>query len=210
MTMPTTDVRVEADAPVTPVRKKNILIVATSLWIGGAETVIRHLAQNIDRSRFNVSVCYLKQRGYIGDELAKSGIDIVGIADSEEPAVDYLSFRKLVKVIRARRIDVVHTHTTHGLVDASICKLFMPRLKVIHTFHFGNYPHAPSRIIWMERIFSRLADTLYAVGEVQRGQLKSVFRLPDRAISTSGMVCSCRQGRETPRSVRGSARTTAF
>ena len=50
-------------------RKTNLLIVASSLWIGGAETVIRHLAQTIDRSRFNVTVVCLKQRGTIGDEL---------------------------------------------------------------------------------------------------------------------------------------------
>ena len=33
----------------------------------------------------------------------------------------------------------------------------MPRLKVVHTFHFGNYPHTRPRILWMERVFSRLA-----------------------------------------------------
>ena len=43
--------------------KVNVLIVASSLWIGGAEAVIRHLAETLDRSRFNVTVCYLKERG---------------------------------------------------------------------------------------------------------------------------------------------------
>jgi glycosyltransferase involved in cell wall biosynthesis len=164
--------------------KKNLLLLATSLWIGGAETVIRHLAERLDREQFNVSVCYLKQRGYIGDELAKAGIDIVGIHETDDPEVDYFTFRKLLKVIRSRNIDVVHTHTTHGLVDASLCKLFRPRLKVLHTFHFGNYPHTTPRIVWMERVFSRFVDALYAVGEVQRGQLKNVFGFRDKSIRT--------------------------
>jgi glycosyltransferase involved in cell wall biosynthesis len=165
-------------------RKLNLLIVASSLWIGGAETVMRHLAHAIDRRRFNVTVCYLKERGHVGDELAAAGIDIIGLPGAAPGKVDYLSFRKLLEVIRSRRIDVAHTHTAHGLVDATMCKLFAPGLKVVHTFHFGNYPHTRKRIIWMERVFSRLADKLFAVGEVQRAQILAVHRVPPRRIST--------------------------
>lgn len=165
-------------------RKVNLLIVASSLWIGGAESVIRHLAHTVDRSRFNITVCYLKQRGHVGDELFRDGIDIVGITDSPDPKVDYLTFLKLQRVIRVKQTEVIHTHTTHGLVDATLCKLMMPRLRVVHTFHFGNYPHTRPRIIWMERIFSRLADRLVAVGEFQRRQIKTVIRIPDHRIAT--------------------------
>lgn len=165
-------------------RKVNLLIVASSLWIGGAESLIRHLAHAINRARFNVTVCYLKQRGHIGDELVRDGIDIIGISNSPEPQVDYLTFLKLRKVIRAKRIDVVHTHTTHGLVDANMCKLLMPRLHVVHTFHFGNYPHTRPRILWMERVFSRFVDRLISVGEIQRRQIQKVHRIPDRRITT--------------------------
>ena len=170
-------------------RKTNVLIVASSLWIGGAESVIQHLAMTLDRRRFNVSVCCLKQRGHIGDEIANAGIDIVSLGDGDHPKdrgkVDYFSFRKLARVIRERRIDVVHTHTSHGLVDACLCKLLLfRRLKVVHTFHFGNYPHTRPRIMWMERVFSRFANRLYAVGEVQRRQLQRVYGFSDRAIGT--------------------------
>lgn len=164
--------------------KVKLLIVASSLWIGGAETVIRHLAQTIDRRRFNVTVCYLKQRGHIGDEIAREGIDIVGIPKPAHSDIDYFSFIKLLKVIRAKRIDIVHTHTTHGLVDSCLCKGFIPRLRVVHTFHFGNYPHTATRILWMERFFSRVANRLIAVGDVQRKQLQAVYGFADRRIST--------------------------
>jgi glycosyltransferase involved in cell wall biosynthesis len=167
----------------SPDQRVNLLIVASSLWIGGAETVIRHLAQAIDRRRFNVTICHLKQRGHVGDELAQSGVDIVGVSE-DGSKVDYLSFRKLLKVIRTKAIHVVHTHTTHGLTDAALCKLFMPRLRIVHTFHFGNYPHTRARLMLLERIFSRLADRLISVGEVQRSQIRKVYRFPDHRIGT--------------------------
>lgn len=165
-------------------RKCNLMIVASHLWIGGAESVIQHLAESLDRRRFNVTVCCLKERGTIGEELARQGIDVISFADPQDAKVDYFTFLKLWTVLRAGKIDVVHTHTTHGLVDASFCSRLLPRLKVMHTFHFGNYPHAQPRIIWMERIFSRWAHRLFAVGEVQRKQIQSVFGIADRRIGT--------------------------
>lgn len=165
-------------------RPIQLMILASSLWIGGAETVIRHLALTIDRRRFRVTVCHLKQRGHIGNELVAAGVNVVGILDEPQAKVDYFTFRKLLKVVRARDIDVIHTHTAHGLVDACLCKLFRPRLRVVHTFHFGNYPHTQPRIIWMERIFSRVADRIFAVGDIQREQLKRVFGFRDTSIRT--------------------------
>lgn len=177
-------------------RRINVMIVASHLWIGGAESVMQHLAEFIDRRRFNVTVCCLKQRGTIGDELARKGIDIVSLSDDGQ--ADYFTFLKLLKLLRTRHIDVVHTHTTHGLFDSSLCSLLMPRLKVIHTFHFGNYPHTRPRILWMERLCSRVADRLFAVGEVQRKQIQAVYCLPDRCISTVYNGVSIRLGREDP------------
>lgn len=181
-----------------PGRKINLLIVASSLWIGGAETVMSCLARTIDRRRFNVTVCCLKQRGHVGDELYREGIDIVGIPKPARSNVDYFTFLKLLSVIRAKRIDVLHTHTAHGLVDSCLCKMLMPRLRVIHTFHFGNYPHTGTRIMWMERIFSRFADRLIAVGDVQRRQIQAVYGFSDRRISTIWNGVAIRSGSSDP------------
>ena len=163
-----------------PSAKINLLILASTLWNGGAESVIRHLAKGIDRRRFNVTVCHLKERGHVGDIMVQEGLEVVGLGAAGQ--VDYFSFRKLLRLVRERRIDVIHSHTTYGLVDACLCKLFRPSLRVVHTFHFGNYPHTRPRILWMERVFSRLATRLYAVGEVQRGQVRAVLGVSDRRI----------------------------
>jgi glycosyltransferase involved in cell wall biosynthesis len=54
----------------------------------------------------------------------------------------------------------------------------------VHTFHFGNYPHTQPRLIMIERIFSRVADRIYAVGRAQRSTLQRVFGFPDSRIGT--------------------------
>ena len=156
-------------------RPVNVMILASSLWIGGAETVIRHLAMNLDRRMFNVTVCHLKQRGHIGDQIAAAGVDIIGVPPPPPGKIDYFTFLKVLRIVRERKIDVIHTHTTHGLFDACLCKLLTRRLRVIHTFHFGNYPHTQPLLIRIERVCSRLADRLFAVGDAQKQQLQRVF-----------------------------------
>jgi glycosyltransferase involved in cell wall biosynthesis len=177
-------------------RKINLLITVAGLNIGGAEVVIKHLVQNIDRSRFNVSICCVKVCGVIGGELSRDGIDIVTLSNSGEYEVDYFTWVKLMRVIREKRIDVIHTHSADALADAATCKLFMPRLKLIHTFHFGNYPHLRWQNLLIEQVFSRLANRLIAVGEVQRRQIKNVFHFREERIGKvwNGVTLNSIQG----------------
>jgi glycosyltransferase involved in cell wall biosynthesis len=160
-------------------------MLISGLGLGGAETVVRHLAQAIDPTRFNVILGCVKELGIVGRELVAGGADIVCLSDPRKTRVDYLRSRKLRAELRARHVDIVHTHSTDALVDAGLCKLTMPRLRVVHTFHFGNYPHLSGRVLWMERLFSKLATRLVAVGKIQRAQIQSVYGFADDRI---GMV----------------------
>lgn len=163
----------------------NVMIVTSGLGIGGAETVVRDLAHSVDRRRFNLSICCLNELGLIGEELSRDGVDIFVLHQRHGGRVDYLTSLKLLRAIRERRVDVMHTHTTYALVDAALCKLMLPRVKVVHTFHFGNYPRLGRRALWMQGLFSRMADRLVAVGMVQRQQIMDALRLRDSRI---GMV----------------------
>ena len=160
-----------------PPDRIHVMQLTNGLGIGGAEIVIRDLARNLDRHRFQVSICCLKTLGPIGRELAAEGVDIFTLPGAAADRPDYLSALTLRREIRRRRVDVVHGHTTHAMMDAAICRRLTRRLRTVHTFHFGNYPHKASRDLWMERICSRVPDRLIAVGEAQRQQILSTFRL---------------------------------
>lgn len=173
-------------------RKYNLLIVASGLYIGGTEVVIQNLCRELDRRLFNVTVCHLKGRGPIGDDMLREGMDVVGIPKSRLFKVDYLSFGKLLKLVRERRIDILHTHTPHALTDSALCKLLRPGLRLVHTFHFGNYPHEAKRRMLMERVFGRMADQLVAVGDHQKQTIVSTYGWPPSMMMTiwNGVVAS--------------------
>jgi glycosyltransferase involved in cell wall biosynthesis len=78
------------------------------------------------------------------------------------------------------------------LNDAALCRLALSRqVKVVHTFHFGNYPHIPARYRLLEGIASRAADRLVAVGIEQAKRVRSTFGLPERHVDViaNGVEC---------------------
>lgn len=160
-------------------RKINLMIAVAGLGFGGAEVVIEHLVRTLDPRRFNVTICCIKTAGPIGEALRREGFDVVVLMPPGRTRTDYFTFLRMRRLTRERRIDVIHSHTTDSLADAAICHLLSPRLKLLHTFHFGNYPHLEPSQRKLERIFSRFASRLVAVGEVQRRQILATYGFPE-------------------------------
>lgn len=164
---------------VTDVMKKNktdVLIVASTLDYGGAESVIYNIVRNIDRDRFNVHVLCLLRGGMTADRMLAEGMDVHILRRPERGLGKYMTFRSVLAVIRRLDIDVIHSHTTYGLIDCSIARMLNRRVRWVHTFHFGNYPHYRKRYMFLEKYFSRRADALVAVGHDQRAKLTELYR----------------------------------
>lgn len=165
-------------------KRKNILIVTSALHIGGAERVVANLAKYLDRDRFNVAVCHLLDRGVIGDELQQLGIQVVGVRRHKSRIRRYFSFLDLRKVVRKHKIHLLHSHTTYSLADSCLCRLTLPGVKTVHTFHRGNYPNYNRRYMLMEKIFSRVCDQLVAVGVEQAKAIRAAYNLPQESMLT--------------------------
>jgi len=162
-------------------RRVRLMTVNSTLHIGGAEQVAAALAENVDRARFESTACYLKQPGLIGEQMLRAGVDLVPVPGITG-RTDYLSFRKLRRLIVSRCIDVIHTHDPHGLIDGALCRLTLPHLRHVHTFHFGNYPHRGRRDARIERALWRVPDVLVAVGQHQAASLRAMYGIPARRL----------------------------
>jgi len=165
-------------------QKKNILLLINDITGGGAELVVSNLCRHIDRSLFNVTVCHLKQRGYRGEALHAEGYDVVGLPGYCTGKTDYFSFLKLHQLLKRKQIDLVHSHSIDALIDSALCRLIYPKVKTIHTFHFGNYPHYNKKYLLMERIFCRIPNRLVAVGNEQKRAIITTFNIPESSITT--------------------------
>lgn len=162
----------------------NVMLLGSAIDTGGAERVMANLTRFADRSNFRVLPCHLvRPRGAIGDELVRDGFEVLDVGRSEVGIQRYLSFRSLARLVREYRIDLIHSHTHYALNDASLCSLSTGRrVKVVHTFHYGNYPHIPGRYKLLEGFGSRVAHRLVAVGIEQAKRVRSTFGLRENRV----------------------------
>jgi glycosyltransferase involved in cell wall biosynthesis len=179
-------VQVDREALVPPNRRIKVMLAIDGLGLGGAEMVVRDLARRLDRDWFDVCICCTKGLGgAIGEDLVHDGFDVFVLPGQQDGRVDYLTALKFRRAIKDRQIDIVHTHAMPALLDAVPSKLTLPRLKVVHTFHFGNYPYDSRRYHVLESLCARAVDRLIAVGWEQRRRIQATYGVTDSRI---GMV----------------------
>ena len=118
--------------------------------------VVRDLARCLDRDRFDVCICCTRGLGgSIGEELVRDGFDVFVLPGQQDGRTDYLTALKFRRAVKDKHVDIVHTHAMAALLDAGPCRVTMTGLRVVHTFHFGNYPHDSWRYHLMEGLCAR-------------------------------------------------------
>lgn len=153
-------------------------MVNSTLHIGGAEQVAANLTKHLDRRHFDITACYLKENGVVGQQMTDAGVELVPIP-GWRPGRDYWTQLKLRRLIKQRRIQLIHSHDIHGFMDASICRLLVPSVRHVHTFHFGNYPHIAAEYARVERLLWRVPDALIAVGHEQAATIRRLHHIPE-------------------------------
>lgn len=169
-------------AETMPGRRIRVLTVNSTLHIGGAEQVAADLAGGIDPGQFESIACYLKEPGQIATQMLHAGVDLVPVPGLTIGRRDYLTSLKLRRLVRRRDVDVIHTHDVHSLVDGAICRLMVPGLRHVHTFHYGNYPQRRPGLRLIEQSCWRIPDALVAVSHTQKKAICDFYRIPEARV----------------------------
>lgn len=69
-------------------------------------------------------------------EIKSLGVDVYKISDAKSK--NFFTLFKLIKILKDNRIDVVHCHDRGSVKWMSLCKIFLPELKLVHTCHDTN------------------------------------------------------------------------
>lgn len=157
----------------------HLMLVNGSLFGGGAEHVMATLARHLRGMGYRITIAVIHRGGEVKTELEHEGFEVL----TELAAGTYGTSTRLKALVDARSVDIVHSHDVRSLVDAGLCRL-RSRVAHVHTFHFGNYPHLPSKHLWLEGVFARVPDQLIAVGDVQRETIIKTLHLRGSRIHT--------------------------
>lgn len=129
---------------------------------GGADTVICQMLRRLDRQRFVAAVAYLFKRGEsiapIAELLREADIELIEIPGRR--LLDPFQLYRLHRLLRERRIEILHCHDPKADVYGALLQLFNPRLKLVSTLHTWHLQSWRSRLyifldFWALRCFHR-------------------------------------------------------
>src|SRR5688572_31762894 len=89
--------------PKSQPQRLRVLMVNSTLHIGGAEQVAANLTKHMDRRQFDVTACYLKENGIVGKQMLEAGVDLVPIPGYRGKK-DYFTALKLRRLVKQRGI----------------------------------------------------------------------------------------------------------
>ncbi|MEE8574848.1 MAG: glycosyltransferase [Thermodesulfobacteriota bacterium] len=127
-------------------KKVNVLHIIERLSVGGAENLLLVLARNIDRERFNLSFCCIKDGGYIADRLREEGFKVVSL-ETYRLRHSFKRLSGIARLIKDDDIDIVQTHLVVANLWGRLAALFSRKAKVCKT------EHAILRDVWTSGTF---------------------------------------------------------
>jgi glycosyltransferase involved in cell wall biosynthesis len=156
--------------------------ITHDLDIGGLQQVIVNLCRTIDRERFDVSVLCLRHLGEFVPIIEKLGIEVI-LLPQKQNSVDYLSFLKVAKILREKKIDVIHTHNTQPLIDGTLGALLAGVKTIIHTDHSREFPDK-RRYMFAEWLLSHFVYKMVGVSKPTSRDLITYERISPRKVVT--------------------------
>jgi glycosyltransferase involved in cell wall biosynthesis len=137
--------------------------VTQGLDMGGQERLLVEMARHRDTARFDWTVISLGGRGVMADALESAGVRIVTL---EAPSGFRLGlFRRLSRLIRDEKFDVVHTHDDRPLIYGLPAAWWAGTPRRIHTHHHGRLAQFTWRQRFLMRQTARFAQHIVCVSQ---------------------------------------------
>ena len=146
----------------------NIIHLVLNLDVGGLEWVVLSLLKGLDKKRFNPSVACLLNGGRLVKELKGLGSE-VEILDKPDK-LDFSASFKLAKILRKRKIALIHTHNTGAYIYGVIAAKLAGVSAIVHTEHGRNFPDK-KRLMCAEKLLSIFAHRIVVVSEALKDDL---------------------------------------
>lgn len=167
---------------VAPADRARVMLVVETLGMGGMEQVVVTLARALDRDRFEPEILCLKEAGPLADVARDHGIPVHGIGYvAGRP--DYLAFTKVARVLRERRVSVVHSHNTCAFIFGTLGARLAGVRTIVHTDHARAFPDR-FRYMAAEYLLSHLVYRVVGVSAPTSEALHRHERIPRRKLVT--------------------------
>lgn len=149
--------------------KPTICQVVHCLSVGGAELLAAGMARSLqDHYRF-VFAC-LDEEGPVAQSLMAEGFPVHVL--NRRPGIDFACSRRLARVLRRERVDLVHAHQYTPWFQTALARTFRGHPPILFTEHGRHHPDTRrlSHVV-CNRLLTRPGDRIVGVGEAVRTAL---------------------------------------
>ena len=91
----------------------NILYLFFTLPIGGAEEHLRTILKYLPKDLYNPTVCCMGNKDIIGEEIEKSGINVIELKEKHR-VFNFSLLKSLENIIHKNNIHIIHSHLYHA------------------------------------------------------------------------------------------------
>ncbi|MBZ0167280.1 MAG: glycosyltransferase [Candidatus Omnitrophica bacterium] len=105
-----------------------VLFIIWSLERGGAEKFLAGLIDNLDRTRFEPTLCCLNWKGEWAGPLEAKGVRVIEL--NKKDGLDFGAFRRLKQIIKDGGFQIVNTHLWAADVMGRVAA-FLNRVPVV-------------------------------------------------------------------------------
>lgn len=114
-------------------QKTKILYLITGLHTGGAEVLIRDMAERLNKDQFAITVVSILPLGNLGRKMKENGIRVISLEASSKfnPSIVF----RLYKVLRDEQPDILHTHLFHADILGRIVGKLAGFRRIVSTIH---------------------------------------------------------------------------
>ena len=152
----------------------NLLQVVPGLTVGGTEKVFVQFLPLFNKARYNLSVCCLKGRGALSNELEEKGIELEYLNMPKGPGflilLDSLrAIAKLVCLMKRQEIDIVHSYLFRANI---LCRIAAKLAGVPVVISSMQGIEVTRKVpLFVERLTSPLVDKFAAVSDAIRNYI---------------------------------------
>ncbi len=140
-------------------RRQSILLLITTLTIGGAETQMVRLATELKSAGWDVAVaCMLAPTTYVSI-LEQAHIPVFSL-DMPRGVPDPRGLLRLARLIRRLKPDVLHSHMVHANLLGRLTRLIARVPVVISTVHNLRETSEKGGATWHKELLYRMTDSL--------------------------------------------------
>lgn len=163
-------------------RKLKVMLVTGWMHYGGLERVVISLWRHMDRTRFDPFIVCTAGRGAHYEDMEREGARMFALDGHGKKFGQHAVCYRLAQIARADKVDIVHTHNTGPMLDATLAGLFGRPGVMLHTDHARSFPDTRKYMI-AENIAAHFFSKIVAVSEETKQNLIHYEGIPGEKIT---------------------------